>query len=188
MVFFVPNGGRQVRVFSDGQLVGRYANGNWSSERMPRVDQALERLATEGDYDLALLRRLLRCAFKMSEQNLGAIFLVGDADQVLEHSDPPAVSAFATIVGTRLSRLSDRELINFAKQDGATVLDSNGRFRSCKVLLRPAAETQADIGPDQGARHSSAAKMSAEVGCLAICVSQDGPITAYEGGRRVFSL
>ena len=188
MVFFVPNGGRQVRVFSNGQLVGRYANGNWASERIPRVDQALDGLVKDGGYDLALMRRLLRCAFQMSEQNLGAIFLVGDADQVLEHSDPPAISAFATIVGTRLRRLSDAELINFAKQDGATVIESDGRFRSCKVLLRPAAETQADIGPDQGARHSSAAKISAEVGCLAICVSQDGPITAYEGGRRVFSL
>ncbi len=56
------------------------------------------------------------------------------------------------------------------------------------MLRRPAAETKADIGTDKGARHSSAAKMSAEAGCLAITVFQDGPITAYEGGRRVFSL
>ena len=188
MVFFVPNGGRQVRVFSKGLLIGRYAGGNWSAERMERVDQALRRLAEEGRYGLDLLQRLLRCAFRMSEENLGAIFLVGDADQILKQSDPPAVSAFATIVGTPVHRLSDLELINFAKQDGATVIDADGQFRSCKVLLRPAAETEADIGADKGARHSSAAKMSAEVVCLAICVSQDGPITGYEGGRQVFSL
>ncbi|MCP3960559.1 MAG: AMP-binding protein [bacterium] len=188
MVFFVPNGGRQVRVFSDGELVGRYANGNWTSESMERLDGALKRLAAEDGYDLALLQRLLRCAFRMSEDNLGAIFLIGDADLILEHSDPPAVSAFATITGVPADRLSDSELINFAKQDGATVIDRDGHFRSCKVLLRPAAETRAEIGPAQGARHSSAAKMSAEAACLAITVSQDGPITAYESGRRVFSL
>ena len=73
-------------------------------------------------------------------------------------------------------------------KDGATVIDSGGHFRSCKVLLRPAAETRAEIGPDKGARHSSAAKMSAEARCLAITVSQDGPITAYDKGKLIFSL
>lgn len=188
MVFFVPNGGRQVRVFSGGRLVGRYAGGNWASESVERVDSALRRLADDDGYDLALMQRLLRCAFRMSEDNLGAIFVVGDADAILERSDPPAISSFATITGAPVSGLSDPELINFAKQDGATVIDLGGQFRSCKVLLRPAAETSAEIGPGKGARHSSAAKMSAEARCLAITVSQDGPITAYEGGRRVFSL
>ncbi len=188
MVFFVPAGGRQVRVFSNGRLVGRYANGYWSTESVERVDTALERLATDDGYDLALLRRLLRCAFRMSEQNLGAIFLVGDAEAVLGQSDPPAISAFANISSAPVATLSDSELINFAKQDGATVIDGDGVFRSCKVLLRPAAETQAEIGTGKGARHSSAAKMSAEASCLAITVSQDGPITAYESGRRIFSL
>ncbi len=188
MVFFVPNGGRQVRVFSRGQLVGRYANGYWSTESVERVDQTLERLAADAGYDLALLRRLLRCAFRMSEQNLGAIFLLGDAAAVLAQCDPPAVSAFANISPAPLASLSDSELINFAKQDGATVIDGDGVLRGCKVLLRPAAETEAEIGTDKGARHSSAAKMSAEADCLAITVSQDGPITAYRGGRRVFSL
>ncbi|MEM7583973.1 MAG: AMP-binding protein [Acidobacteriota bacterium] len=188
MVFFVPNGGRQVRVFSKGRLIGRYANGNWSSESMDHVDRSLRRLVGEGSGDLDLLRRLLRCAFRMSEDNLGAIFMFGDADLIMQRSDPPAVSAFASIVSAPLDQLTDAELINFARQDGATVIDSNGRFRSCKVLLRPAAETRADIRPDQGARHSSAAKMSAEADCLAICVSQDGPITGYQSGKRVFSL
>jgi hypothetical protein len=30
--------------------------------------------------------------------------------------------------------------------------------------------------------------MSAEAECLAITVSQDGPITMYDGGRRILSL
>ncbi len=188
MVFFVPNGGRQVRVFSRGELIGRYANGNWSSESMDQVDRAMRSLAADDRYDFRLLQRLLRCAFRMSEENLGAIFMVGNADLILQRSDPPAVSAFASIISTPLDRLSDPELINFARQDGATVIDSDGWFRSCKVLLRPAADTRAEIRPHQGARHSSAAKMSAEVDCLAICVSQDGPITCYKSGKRVFSL
>ncbi len=188
LVFFVPTGGRQVRVFANGHLVGRYSNGDWSPDNMHHVDKVLTALTQQKNYDLNLVRRVLRCAFQMSEENLGAIFLVGNVDAILEYADAPETSHFAMIVSTGVEHLSDRELINFAKQDGATVIDVQGKFRGCMVLLRPRADTQAEIGPGKGARHSSAAKMSAEAHCLAITVSQDGPITIYDSGRRVLSL
>ena len=68
------------------------------------------------------------------------------------------------------------------------MIDDQGKFRGCMVLLRPDSATKADIGPGKGARHSSAAKTSAETHCLAIAVSQDGPITIYNSGHRVLSL
>ncbi|MCB0208178.1 MAG: AMP-binding protein [Anaerolineae bacterium] len=188
LVFYVPRGGKQVRVFAEGQLVGRYSNGDWSQDVMPRVDDVISQLAHEQDFDFELIQRLLRCAFQMSEDNLGAIFIVGNADAVIEKSDAPEISHFAWIFGTEVSSLSDEELINFAKQDGATVIDHKGQFRGCMVLLRPDSGTKADIGPGKGARHSSAAKISAETNCLAITVSQDGPITIYNNGHRVLSL
>lgn len=189
LVFFVPKGGRQVRVFSDGQLVGRYSHGDWQPETEERLEAAVERLTVDRPYDGALVRRLLRCAFRMSEDNLGAILIVGDADRILDKSDAPDISHYAWIASTPVAELSDQELINFAQQDGATVIDAQtGRFRGCMVLLRPDASTEADIGPGKGARHSSAAKTSAEASALCITVSQDGPITVYENGRRVLSL
>jgi len=106
----------------------------------------------------------------------------------MHHSDASEISPFAVIVGIDIADLTDHELINFAKQDGATIIDRNGHFRACMVLLRPGAETKAEIGPGKGARHSSAAKMSAEANCLAITVSQDGPITIYDSGRRILSV
>ncbi|MCK6630337.1 MAG: AMP-binding protein [Anaerolineae bacterium] len=188
VVFFVPAPGRQVRVFADGQLVGRYSNGDWSPESMAHVNQVISQLAKRRHYDLSLLQRVLRCAFQMSEENLGAIFLLGEATMIMDRSDAPEISAFAAIVSADVQQLTDRELINFAKQDGATVIDVQGQFRGCMVLLRPDANTQADIGLGKGARHSSAAKTSAEAQCLAITVSQDGPITLYDCGRRILSL
>ncbi len=125
----------------------------------------------------------------MSEENLGALLVLGDADAVLARSDAPDISHLAWIASAAIESLSDEELINLAKQDGATVIDAaTARFRGCMVLLRPGATTHAEIGPGKGARHSSAAKISAEVGALAITVSQDGPITVYDAGRRVLLL
>ncbi|MGQ0792497.1 MAG: AMP-binding protein [Deltaproteobacteria bacterium] len=189
VVFFVPPGGRQARVFADGLMVGRYSNGNWSSESIPRVDETVAQLAVDKRYDLNAIQRVFRCAFRMSEANLGAIFLLGSAEAILERSDPPEINAFAAIINADLKRLSDGEIINFAKQDGATVIDiESGRLASCMVLLRPRADTTAEIGLGKGSRHSSAAKTSAETKCLAITVSQDGPITVYDCGKRILSL
>lgn len=188
LVFFVPHGGRQVRIFANGQLVGRYANGDWSPENITRVDEIINQLASEHQYHLSIMHRVIRCAFQMSEENLGAIFVLGDASLIMKHSDNSEISSFAVIVSDDINALSDRELINFAKQDGATVIDAQGQFRGCMVLLRPSPDTEAEIGPGKGARHSSAAKMSAEAQCVAITVSQDGPITVYHRGQRVLSM
>jgi long-chain acyl-CoA synthetase len=188
IIFFIPKGGRQVRVFADGHMVGRYANGNWSAESIPYIDETINRLVRERGYDEALLWRLLRCAFQMSEENLGATIIWGETEAILERADPPATQPYALLMSDDLAHLSDQALINFARQEGATLIDRQGRFRGCMVLLRPEADTKADIGPGKGARHSSAAKTSAEAGCLAIVVSRDGPITVYDRGRRVLSL
>ncbi len=188
VVFFVPSGGNQVRVFADGQLAGRYSNGDWSPESISRVEGVISQLVKQKKYNPTLIRRLLRCAFQMSEENTGAIFIIGHAETVLKLADAPQISHFALLVSDELDNMTDRELINFAKQDGATLVDVAGKFRGCMVLLRPDAGTKAEIGAGKGARHSSAAKMSAEAACLAITVSQDGPITLYESGRRVLSL
>ncbi|MEL7060195.1 MAG: AMP-binding protein [Acidobacteriota bacterium] len=189
VVFFVPRGGRQVRVFAGGHLVGRYSSGDWAPENADALDVQVAALAEDRPWDAPTVRRLLRCAFRMSENNQGAIFVIGDADAVLARSDSPDISHFAWMASKPIAELYDEELINFAKQDGATVLDAaTRRFRGCMVLLRPDASTEAEIGRGRGARHSSAAKMSAEVGALAITVSQDGPITVYDSGRRVLSL
>jgi DNA integrity scanning protein DisA with diadenylate cyclase activity len=188
VVLFVPPGGRQVRVFADGQPVGRYSNGNWSPETVSCDQDTVRRLAEQRGCSLELLEKVLRCAFLMSEKNLGAIFVLGDADAVLRRSDSSELGSYATIASTHVRDLTDDELINFAKQDGATVIDADGRFRGCMVLLRPSADTKAEVGLGKGARHSSAAKISAEAQTLAIAVSQDGPITVYDNGRRVLLL
>ena len=49
-----------------------------------------------------MLQRVLRCAFQMSEQNLGAIFVLGDADAIWERSDPPEISSFRHDCQTRI--------------------------------------------------------------------------------------
>ncbi len=188
VVFSIPPGGRQVRVFSDGQLTGRYANGAWLAESTAHIDAAIAGLAETRNYSLELLRRLLRCAFRMSERNQGAIFMIGDADAILARSDRPVIQEMATFVSAPLSSLMDEEIINFAKQDGAMVIDTDGMLRSAMIFLRPAASTRAQVSPGTGARHSSAAKMSAETNSVAITISQDGPIAVFSNGERVLSL
>ena len=189
IVFFAPVGGKQVRVFADGNLIGRYSNGKWTEENIPMLDDTLLKVAEDKTYDLKLLKRIFRCAYQMSESNMGAIFVLGESEKILRNTDALEMSSYAVIINTSLDNLSDRELINYAKQDGATIIDAHTcKFMGCMALLRPSASTKADVGLGKGARHSSAAKMSAEAKCIAITVSQDGPITLYDNGRKLLSL
>ena len=73
----------------------------------------------------------------MDEQNLGALFVVGDADEVLKRSDASSLATYAWIARVELEKLSDAEVINFARQDGATVIDTEGRLRGCLRLRSP---------------------------------------------------
>lgn len=125
----------------------------------------------------------------MSENNMVAIFVLGESEKILRNSDALEMSSYAVIINTHLDKLSYRELINYAKQDGATIIDAlNCKFMGCMALLRPSASTKADVGLGKGARHSNAAKMSSEAKCIAITVSQDGSITLYDSGRKLLSL
>lgn len=152
---------------------------------MPEFDKLITALSSKHGYDLDLVHRVLSCAFRMSELHYGAIFMMGDADDILLRSDPPRIVDHVAIATVAVAMLSDEELINFAKQDGATIVDLRGEFRGCMVLLRPQPGTRAEVKPGMGSRHTSAAKMSAETGSLAVVVSQDGHISVYDQGRHL---
>ena len=127
VVFSIPPGGRQVRVFADGQLVGRYANGVWLAESTAHIDAALASAGRIRSYDLELLRRLLRCAFRMSERNQGAIFMVGDADAILARSDQPVVQDIATLVDDAAGQPAHRRRDHQLRQAGRCHGDRRGR-------------------------------------------------------------
>lgn len=188
VVFYVPPGGRRVKVFAAGTVAGEFEQGDWRVETMPDLDRIVTRFIRDEGYDPELLARILNCAIKMGEQNLGAIFMIGDADAILTRSDPMPIANHVAVAIAHVGDLTDDELINFARQDGATIIDVRGEFRGCMVMLRPQAGTAAEIELGRGTRHATAAKMSAEANCLAITVSQDGPITVYESGRKVLRL
>lgn len=188
VAFCVPPGGRRVKVFAGGTVVGEFEQGDWRIESLPDLDEIATHLVHDEGYDPELLERILNCAFRMSEENLGAIFMIGDADAILLRSDPVATTGEITVAAAHIADLTDQELINFARQDGATIIDVRGEFRGCMVMLRPQPNTPAEIELGRGTRHTTAAKMSAETHSLAITISQDGPITVYENGRKVLRL
>ncbi|HBY96201.1 MAG: DNA integrity scanning protein DisA nucleotide-binding domain protein [Ardenticatenaceae bacterium] len=188
VAFCLPAGGRRVKVLAAGTIVGAFEQGDWRVETLPDLDEIATHLVHDEGYDPELLERILNCAFRMSAQNLGAIFMIGDADAILLRSDPLPIVGDITVATAHVADLTDDELINFARQDGATIIDVRGEFRGCMIMLRPQPNTPAEIELGRGTRHATAAKMSAETHALAITVSQDGPITVYDGGRKVLRL
>lgn len=82
----------------------------------------------------------------------------------------------------------DEEVINFAKEDGATIFDSQGFPRSFMAILKPGLVESLDFDLGIGSRHLNAQCFSAEEKCLAVVVSEDGAVTAYCDGKKVHTL
>lgn len=145
----------------------------------------------EMEAEHGLANRLLDSAFKagfiLADSGLGAIVTFGDAERVLSFTSKGPPSSF---VWQRLSLTNDDllPLLLVAHQDGATILDEQGEMRATMTILHPPATVRTDDETGKGARHTTAAKVSASSGALTMAVSEDGTITLYSKGRRVLRV
>lgn len=182
----------EIKIFDRGILVARYINNSWESnpsdvrKNLLILTSITAEIQKELRLDPNLLSLILNTAIEMSYQRLGAIFMIGDHESVLDRSSKPSFSQLIRLRNCNLNLLERKELVNLAKQDGAVVIDNKGVIRGVGVILRPKPETVAEVYPGDGARHTSAAKITAETRASAIVVSHDGPISIYYKGKRLF--
>ena len=122
---------------------------------------------------------------------LGAIFVLGDHDQVLHNSRQMIMNPFRGHPGATRSILDPnlRETIKeFASLDGAFVVRGDG------VVLSAGRHLNAVYGGDSlpqglGARHAAAAAITGASKALAVTISEStGMVTIYRDGQTVASL
>jgi diadenylate cyclase len=124
-------------------------------------------------------------------KRIGALFVLGDSDRVLEgskqlipnpfhgHEDADRMVSNPKVGNT---------LIELAKLDGATVFRGDGFIRTAGVFLA-ASESQVEVQRGLGTRHVTGAAVSARTEATAIVVSStDGHVRAFAGGKLVLQL
>jgi DNA integrity scanning protein DisA with diadenylate cyclase activity len=122
---------------------------------------------------------------------LGALFVLGDSEHVLEHSRQLVINPFeghGEATRTVMNPDTHQMLVEFAKLDGAFVLRGDGFIRTAGTFLA-APTTAVGVPRGLGARHLTAAAVTARTNATAVVVSStDGDVRVFSHGELVLQM
>lgn len=143
-----------------------------------------------------VILRVLSLAIELASEGreahpIGAMFVIGDARQVLRHTQQLVLNPFHGFA-RRLRNILDPSLAEtvkeFAMLDGAFVIQADGTIWSAGTYLIPKSRT-IDLPGGLGARHQAAAAITTETKAIAVTVSQStGTVTLFQDGKIVLTL
>lgn len=201
---------QEIKVFAGGTLAFAFSDARWRLLDIPTKFAAWCK-ATSTTYPCDLALKLFQAALNLSEDRKGALFvllrdpsvsipqLVAPADRIVEEvaaddpQDPDNLSPrlakqslHHVVRGQSLADLDPTVLEALAGLDGAVVTDPNGRLITFGAILRIAPEALKVARAVEGAR--TLAALAASFHGPVLKVSEDGFLTMFLGGRRVWEI
>ena len=149
-----------------------------------------------GDIDHQVLNGLLNIATELSREGregkpVGALFVLGDADEVIARSQQMVINPFKGYPEEERNALDPSlhdTLKEFSVIDGAIVVRGDGVIMSAGAYLN-AQCSSISLPPGLGARHASAAAITAVTDAVAIVVSEStGTVKLFRAGKEMLSL
>lgn len=141
-----------------------------------------------------LLEVVLQIAFEVAREgregsHVGALFVLGDTERVMEHSRPRIINPFHG--HGRQERLvyppENRQTIKqFAQLDGATVVDESGVVVAAGRYVQINWDVYLQGG--LGGRHLAGASISKDTAALAVVVSSSNVIRVFKSGREIYRV
>lgn len=122
---------------------------------------------------------------------IGTCFIVGDTDEVLQYCEQMVINPFRGYPENERNILDPRleeTVKEFALLDGAFIIRGDGVIETAGAYIRTGV-VSADIPSGLGARHRSAAAITALTKAVAITVSQStGTVTVFRDGKIVMEI
>jgi hypothetical protein len=201
---------QEIKLFAEGTLAFSFSDARWRLLDIPSKYAAWCRAITS-TCSGAIAARLFQAALNLSEDRKGALLvvlrdaaksipeLIAPADRVIDEiatddpQDPDNISPrlakrtlHHVVRGQTIFDLDPTVLESLAGIDGAVVTDSDGRLLTFGAILKIAPEALKVARAVEGAR--TLAALAASFHGPVIKVSEDGLLTMYLGGRRVWEL
>ena len=190
-----PNG--EIKVFADGRQVFNFLDGRW------RLSDAREKYAAwrQAIGDEQPAERLFTVALDLAEDRRGALFVLLDDPEIASRIVPPgdlltdpAPAAPGTgkqglhylLRETNLFRMDAAVLESVARIDGAIVSDPSGWLLAFGTILRSPTGSEPPVVATEGGRTTAA--LSASRFGKVLMVSEDGRVSFFREGRRVWQL
>jgi len=144
----------------------------------------------------AVFERVLNLALELAAEGregkpLGAIFVLGDSTQVIEHSHQIIINPFKGHPENERNILDNRlteTVKEFAAIDGAFVIKGAGTIVSAGTYLLPKVMAE-ELPQGLGARHAAAAAITAATKSIAITISEStGTVRIWRQGRLITEI
>lgn len=173
----------------DTQMVIRVGE-EWEmfhTENQPRITEHIKRVVFEQTLTLALEL----AAEGREGRPVGALFIVGDYRNVIQHREQNIINPFRGYSERTRNILDDsmRETVkNFAKLDGAFIIKGNGVIVSAGSHLKPT-KLPEPLPPGLGSRHAAAAGITAQTKSIAITLSEStGTVRIWRRGQIITEI
>ena len=202
---------QEIKVFARGTLTFAFSDARWRLLDIPTKFASWCDAVSASCQHADLARRIFQAAMNLSEDRKGALFvvlrdpavsipqLIAPADRIVEEvatddpHDPDNLSPrlakqslHHVVRGQSLLDLDAAVLEAIAGLDGAVVTDLDGRLLTFGAILRIAPEALKVARAVEGAR--TLAALAASYHGPVLKVSEDGFLTMFLGGRRVWEL
>ena len=144
----------------------------------------------------AVFQRVLNLATSLAAQGreghaVGALFVLGDSKEVAKVSKQMILNPFHGYDEKHRQILDDsmdETIREYSALDGAFVIRGNGVIESAGTYLRPSMAGD-DLPQGLGARHATAAAITASTKSIAITVSQsNGTVRIWRGGTLITEI
>ena len=201
---------QEIKIFAEGKLAFAFSDARWRLLDIPSKF-ATWRDAVHGNQPGDLARKLFQAALNLSEDRKGALFvvlrdpaesapeLIAPADRIIDDvlvddpQDPdnlsPRLAKRALHYAVRsenMDTIDPTVLEAIAGLDGAVVTDLDGRLLTFGAILRIDAKALNAARAVEGAR--TLAGLASSFHGPVLKVSEDGFLTMFLGGRRVWEL
>jgi DNA integrity scanning protein DisA with diadenylate cyclase activity len=149
------------------------------------------------DVTPAVFERVLTLASELGVEGregraVGALFVIGDSDKVLNQSHQLVFNPFHGYPEAERNILDERleeTIKEFSAIDGAFVIRGDGVVLSSGRYLAPRSKLEEPLSPGLGTRHEAAASITLTTGSVAVCISQStGTVTIFKGGRMILDI
>jgi len=183
-------------------LAGVAGSGVLDSLFVTTVSEQLELFAKSNSTDvprtarIEVFERALDIAMSLGAEGregrpVGTAFVIGDTEAVLRHSDQLILNPFHGYPEDERNVLDPRlleTLKEFSTFDGAFIIRDDGVLETAGRYLRSTIPGE-PLPRGLGARHQSAAAITAATHAVAITVSEStGNVTVYEQGHLLFEI
>jgi hypothetical protein len=162
----------------------------------PELFSLLDPVVLPADVLPEVFERVLTLATQLAAEGregrpVGALFVLGDSEQVLAQSRHLILNPFKGHPESQRNLLDPdmaETIKEFSALDGAFVVRGDGVVLTAGTHLVPTA-SPARLPGGLGTRHASAAGITASTEAVALCISQStGTVTVFKGGTLVTDI